>query len=212
MKHVVSCLGLALFFVCGAAWAQERKDEQQQPPPEKRESRPTPAEAASGPAAPVDPKTYSIGPEDILLIQVWREQELTRPVQVRPDGRFTMPLIGDVKAAGLTPEQLAQNITEALGNFINKPQVMVSVQSVQSKKYYITGAVNRTGMYPLVLPVTVLEALSNAGGFREFADTKNIIIMRGTQRLKFNYKDVVKGKKLEQNIPLQDGDHIIVPE
>jgi polysaccharide export outer membrane protein len=161
-------------------------------------------------AAPVDPKSYKIGANDVLAIRVWREPELSQAVVVRPDGMFTLPLIGDVKAGGLTPEELKNSLSEALGKYITKPEVTVSVQQVLSKKYYITGEVSRTGMFPLVVPTTVLEALSGAGGFREFANKKKIIIMRGNERLKFNYNDVIKGKNMDQNIYLQDGDHIIV--
>ena len=162
-------------------------------------------------AAPVDPKSYVIGPEDILLVRVWREPELSSAVQVRPDGKITMPLIGDVQAAGHTPEDLRGKVIEALSEYINKPEVIVSVQSVQSKKYTITGEVNRTGTFPLVVPVTILEALSNAGGFREFANTKKITVLRNGKILKFNYKDVVKGKNMDQNVLIQDGDYIVVP-
>ncbi|HUS06785.1 MAG TPA: polysaccharide biosynthesis/export family protein [Bryobacteraceae bacterium] len=162
-------------------------------------------------AAPVDPKTYIIGPEDILFIRVWREAELSGGVQVRPDGKFTLPLVGEVQAAGLTPEQVTAKLTESLSSFINKPEVVVSLQSVQSKKYYITGEVARTGIFPLVVPITILEALASAGGFKEYANPKKIVIMRGDERIKFNYKDVIKGKNKEQNIMIQNGDHIFVP-
>jgi polysaccharide biosynthesis/export protein len=162
-------------------------------------------------AAPIDPNSYEIGPEDILFIRVWRENDFTGAVQVRPDGMITLPLIGSVKAAGLTPEKLEDQLTTSLTEYINKPEVMVQVQSVQSKKYYITGEVNRTGSYPLIVPTTILEALTNAGGFREFARTNKIVVMRGTERIKFNYKEVIKGKKLEQNILVQNGDYIHVP-
>jgi polysaccharide biosynthesis/export protein len=162
-------------------------------------------------AAPVDPNKYEIGPEDILFIRVWRENDFTGAVQVRPDGMISLPLIGSVKAAGLTPEKLQDELTKSLTEYINKPEVMVQVQSVQSKKYYITGEVARTGSFPLIVPTTVLEALTNAGGFRDFARTNKIVIMRGTDRIKFNYKEVIKGKKLEQNILVQNGDYIHVP-
>lgn len=165
----------------------------------------------AGVAAPVDPNTYKIGPNDVLNIRVWREEGLSGPVQVRPDGKITLPLAGEVKASGLTPEQLRDSVVTALSNFINKPEVTISVQQVLSKKYYISGEMARTGTFPLVVPTTVLEAVANAGGFREFANKKKIIIMRGTERLKFNYNDIMKGKNLEQNILLQDGDHIFVP-
>ncbi len=160
--------------------------------------------------APVDPLTFVIGPEDILAIRVWKEPDLTSAVQVRSDGKITMNLIGEVEAAGLTPEALKQKIVARLTDFINKPDVTVSVQSVQSKKFYVTGEVQRTGTFQLVVPTTVLQALINAGGFKDYADTKKITILRNGQLLKFNYKEVVKGKRMEQNILLQNGDYIIV--
>ncbi len=162
-------------------------------------------------AAPVDPRVYLIGPEDILFISVWREPDFTRAVQVRPDGKFTLPLVGDVMAAGLTPNQLGDVLTKELSKLINKPEVSVSLQSVQSKKYYITGEVARTGSFPLVVPTTILEALTNAGGFHEYAKKNKIYILRGSKRIRFNYNEVIKGKKLDQNILVENGDYIHVP-
>ena len=161
--------------------------------------------------APVDPNTYQIGPEDILGVRVWKEPELSGGVQVRSDGKITLPLVGEVEAAGKTPEQLRKAVVELLSEFIQKPDVIVSVQSVQSRKYYITGEVGRTGAYQLVVPTTVLQALTGAGGFREFANKKKITIMRSGQLIKFNYNEVIKGKNLQQNIFLQNGDYVIVP-
>lgn len=166
---------------------------------------------AQAPPAAVDPKTYVIGTDDVLLIKVWREPEHSGLVTVRPDGMITLPLIGDIRAGGLTPEKLDAEVTQALSKYINDPDVIVSVQAVRSKRYYVTGEVNRPGAYPLVSPVTVLEALTLAGGFRDFANKKNITILRGNQRLKFNYNDVIRGKNPGQNITLQHGDYIIVP-
>lgn len=162
-------------------------------------------------SAPVDPRTYVIGPEDILLIRVWREPELSSAVQVRPDGRITLPLIGELEAAGQTPEGLKTKVVAALQEFILKPEVIVSLQSVQSRKYHITGEVNRSGTFPLVVPTTILEALTNAAGFREFANKKKITILRKGQLLKFNYNDVIKGKNMDQNVFLENGDYIVVP-
>jgi polysaccharide export outer membrane protein len=169
-----------------------------------------PGELTADAPAPVDPKTYKIGVEDVLSIRVWREAELSGNVVVRPDGRITLPLAGEIEAAGLTPELLGQRIAEALSKFLTKPEVIVSVASVQSKRYYISGNVLRSGPVPLVTPTTVLQALSSAG-LGQWAKRSKIVIMRGTERIKFNYNDVIKGKKLEQNIFLQDGDHIFVP-
>jgi polysaccharide biosynthesis/export protein len=182
------------------------------PPPEKVES----AKAAPGPqdtaGAPVDPKVYVIGPEDVLNVDVWREPDFTKPHVVRPDGKITIPLIGDVQASGLTPERLGAQLASFLKEYINDPQVTISVQQVNSKKYAITGGVNKTGSYPLVVPTRVFDALSQAGGFREYANKKDIVIVRGDRRIKFNWDEVVKGKKLEQNIFLENGDTIIVKE
>lgn len=172
-----------------------------------------PLKPAEGPAvaAPVDPRTFQLGAEDIIVVRVWREPELSGQMVVRPDGQISMPLIGDLKATGLTPLQLAALITEKLSKFINGPEVSVSVQTVRSRRYSVTGEVMRPGAYPLVVPTTVLDALTQAGGFREFANTKNITVMRGSKRLKFNYKDVIKGKNMSQNILLENGDYIVVP-
>ena len=162
-------------------------------------------------AAAVDPNKYLIGPEDILFIRVWREPDFTLPAAVRPDGKITMPLIGDVQAGDQTPMQLTKTITELLSKYINNPDVNVIVNDVRSKKYYIDGEVNKPGTYLLVTPTTILEALSNAGGFRDFANTKKIRILRQGNIIHFNYKDVSRGKNLEQNIKVEAGDHIIIP-
>jgi polysaccharide export outer membrane protein len=169
-----------------------------------------PAEASVEAPAPVDPKTYKIGVEDVLNIRVWREAELSGNVVVRPDGRITLPLAGEIEAVGLTPEMLGVRIAEALSKFLTRPEVIVSVASVRSKRYYISGNVLRSGPVPLVTPTTILQALSSAG-LGQWAKKNKIVIMRGTERIKFNYNEVIKGKKLEQNIFLQDGDHIFVP-
>lgn len=188
--------------------AQE-KQQQQQP----QAQAPSLEEAALRKAvgAPVDPKNYVIGAEDILMIRVWREPELSGPVGVRPDGKISLPLLGDVQAGGLTPQKLAESITQGFSNYVTNPEVMVQVASVNSKKYFVSGEVMKPGSFPLVVPTTILEALAIAGGFREYADRKNILILRGTKRYPFNYKDVVRGKNMQQNVPLESGDHIIVP-
>lgn len=180
--------------------------------------------AAAQPAAPVkategkpatglavDPKAYVIGPEDVLSVNVWREPGNSGQFVVRPDGRIAIPLVGEVQAAGLTPERLSAAIAEGLQKVMTHPEVTVGVERVNSKKYFIQGEINRPGAYSLAVPTSVLEALVNAGGFRDFANTKKIVILRGSERLKFNYHEVSKGKNMEQNIPLQPGDQIIVP-
>src|SRR5580700_7690860 len=162
-------------------------------------------------AAPVDPDKYQIGPEDLLFIRVWREPDFTLPVAVRPDGKITMPLIGEVPASGQTPLQLTATLKQLLTQYLNNPDVNVFVTEVRSKKFYIDGEMNRPGWFALVTPTSVLEALSRGGGFREFANTRKIRVLRGGEVRHFNYKDVTKGKHLEQNIAVENGDHIIVP-
>ena len=162
-------------------------------------------------AAPVDPGKYQVGPEDLLFIRVWREPDFTLPVAVRPDGKITMPLIGEVRAAGQTPMQLTATLKDLLNQYLNNPDVNVFVTEVRSRKFYIDGEMNRPGLFALVTPTSVLEALSRGGGFREFANTKKIRVLRGGEVRYFNYKEVTKGKHMEQNIAVDNGDHIIVP-
>jgi len=184
----------------------------QEPKPGEKDTNPVEIKPEIPPvAAPIDPKSYVIGAEDVVAIRVWRENELSGLYVVRPDGKISMPLAGEIDAAGATPELLKQRVVTALLESMTRPEVMVEIRQVNSKKFYITGEVNRPGSYNLVTPVSILEALSNAGGLREFASAKKIVIMRKGERLKFNYKEVIKGKNMEQNIQLQPGDHIIIP-
>jgi polysaccharide biosynthesis/export protein len=163
-------------------------------------------------ALPVDPKTYLIGPEDVLHIEVFRDTDMTRTVAVRPDGKITMPLIKDLQAEGLTPERLGAQIKEALSQFNRDPEVTVTVMAVNSKSFTVSGKVNKVGRWPLVTPIRVFDAIGLAGGFQDFANEKDIQIVRGGDRLKFNYRDYLKGKKeaLDQNVWLQNGDTIVV--
>jgi len=175
--------------------------------------------AAPGPetAPPVKPNDaeYKIGAQDVLRIDVWKEDQLTRTVPVRPDGKVTLPLMNDVQAEGLTPMQLASSISEGLKKYVNSPQVTVTVTEILSRRIYVTGEVARAGAFPLLPNMTVLQALSSSGGFTQFARLKNIYVLRvenGKQvKHAFNYKEVVNGKNDEQNILLQPGDVIVVP-
>lgn len=173
----------------------------------KAEEPPVPPLAGSA----ADSKTYKVGPEDVLFIRVWHEPDFTGPVSVHTDGKFTLPLVGDLQAAGLTPFQIEQNVATALSKYIVKPLVTVIVEEVRSKRYYLDGEVARPGEYPLVAPTTVLEAISKAGGMAGFANEKKIYILRGSKRIPFNYKQVIRGKNMDQNIQLQNDDHIVVP-
>jgi polysaccharide biosynthesis/export protein len=159
---------------------------------------------------------YVIGPQDVLNIDVWKEAELTRTVPVRPDGKISLPLLNDVQAAGLTPDQLAAQITASLRKYVTDPQVTVIVTEINSQRVYIMGEVVRAGAYPLLPGMTVLQALSSAGGFTPFANRKKIYVMReenGKQeKLPFNYKDAVSGKERNQNMmQVEAGDTIVVP-
>ena len=159
--------------------------------------------------------SYKIGAQDVLRIDVWKEPEISRSVPVRPDGKVSLPLLNDVQAAGLTSMELAGVITEGLKKFINNPQVTVSVSEINSRRVYVTGEVTRPGAFPLLPNMTVLQALTSAGGFTQFARIKSIYVLRtesGKQvKHPFNYKDVVNGKRAEDNILLQPGDTIVVP-
>ncbi len=160
---------------------------------------------------------YIIGPEDVLLIRVWAQAEFSGPVVVGPDGMISVQLIGDVKADGLTTGQLKAELEKRLAETaLKNPEVTVQVQRVNSRKYTIQGEVNHPGTFPLTGPMTVLEALVAGGGFHDFANPKRIYILRfkpdgSTEKLSFNYKDVSHGKHMEQNIYIQNGDHIFVP-
>jgi polysaccharide export outer membrane protein len=158
---------------------------------------------------------YKIGPQDVLRIDVWKEDQLTRTVPVRPDGKVTLPLLSDVQAAGMTPVELAGVISEELKKYLTAPQVSVTVSEINSRRVYVTGEVARSGAFLLLPNMTVLQALSSSGGFTQFAKSKSIYVLRVTDgrqiKLPFNYSDVVGGKKPEQNIPLIAGDVIVVP-
>lgn len=160
---------------------------------------------------PFDDRPYILGARDQISVQIYGSPEFSGSHVIRPDGKITMPFLGDVMASGLAPAELGNSIKEKLKKYIVDPDVSVSVAAVNSKEFYIQGEVGRTGAFPLLVPTRVLEALVNAGGFRDFANQKKIIIMRLTgERLKFNYKEVIQGKKMDQNIFLKPGDIIIV--
>jgi len=159
---------------------------------------------------------YVIGANDVLAINVWKEPDITRSVPVRSDGKISLPLAGELQAGGQTPRQLEQEITKRLKSYISDPEVTVIVTESKSQKINILGMVARPGTYLLSGSTTVLDAIAMTGGFKDFAKQKSIYILRpnpdGTQkRFAFNYKEVIKGKSLEQNIRLLPGDTIVVP-
>jgi polysaccharide biosynthesis/export protein len=219
MKHLSGIVGSLLFaLLCSPVLMAQAKDKNSpdQATQKAGENRGDDSSQAKGDAksdlgAPVDPTTFVLGPEDVISIRVWREPDVSGEFAVRPDGKITMALIGEVNAAGSTPKQLTAVITERLSKFINSPEVFIAVREVRSKKFLVSGEVNRPGSYPLVSPTTVVEAIVNAGGFRDFANKKKIIIIRGTQRIKFNYNDVIKGKGNDIDLKVEAGDHIVIP-
>jgi polysaccharide export outer membrane protein len=159
--------------------------------------------------------SYVIGSQDMLDVSVWREPDFSRTVPVRPDGKISLPLLNDMQAAGLTPSQLAAELTKSLNKFVTNPQVTIIVTQINSQRFYILGEAARPGAYTLIPEMTILQALSNAGGFTPYANSKKIYLLREEngkqQKLSFNYKDVVAGKRTEQNIVLKNGDTIVVP-
>ena len=166
-------------------------------------------------ATPV-PDDYVIGPEDVLGITFWREQDMSGDHTVRPDGKITLPLIGDVVAAGLKPETLKQQLQAVSSKYLTDANVTIAVKQINSRKVFVTGEVKKPDSYSLIGSRTVLQMIALAGGLTEFAHPKDITINRvergGAQRVfKFNYKDVAAGKKLQQNIIVRPGDTIIVP-
>jgi polysaccharide export outer membrane protein len=204
-----------LILIAAALLALPAAAQQTAKPKEKKESKPAAgAEEAKVQAATDDP-TYTIGADDQLDISVWKEPELSRGVPVRPDGKISLPLINDVQASGLTPMQLAMSITEKLKKYVAEPQVTVIVRQINSRRIYLVGEVSRAGAFPMLPGMTVLQALSSAGGFSQFANQKGIYILRteGGKQIKipFNYKDAIKGLRPEQNILLKPGDTIVVP-
>jgi polysaccharide export outer membrane protein len=166
-------------------------------------------------AAHVD-SSYLIGANDVLAVSVWKEPDVSRTVPVRSDGKISLPLVGEMQAAGQTPRQLEQEIAKRLQSFITEPEVTVIVTESKSQKINIMGMVARPGAYLLSGSTTVLDAIALAGGFKDFAKQKSIYVLRqapdGTeQRLPFNYKDVIKGKNPEQNVRLLPGDTVVIP-
>lgn len=191
---------------CQDPTAQEKKEE-------SKDSKG--AATTSSVTTGADDPTYKIGPQDVLKIDVWREDQLTRTVPVRPDGKISLPLLNDIQAVGLTPMELAGVIRDELKKYINSPQVTVSVTEINSRRIFVNGEVTKAGAYQLLPNMTVLQALSGSGGFTQFARVKSIYVLRNVNgkptRIPFNYKEAIKGKRADQDIELQPGDVIVVP-
>jgi polysaccharide export outer membrane protein len=163
----------------------------------------------------VTPAGYVIGPDDVLTIMFWKDKDMSGDVIVRPDGKISTPLLNDIQAAGLTPEELRVRINQEAANFLEDPNATVVVKQINSRKVFITGEVEKPGPYALTGPMTVLQLIANAGGFKEYARRDAVVIMRseaGRQvQLTFDYNEVLHGKKLQQNVELKPGDTVVVP-
>jgi polysaccharide export outer membrane protein len=209
--HVTAAISLAFFSISARAQAQAQKDIRSDSAKvlTAGDISPQPTKAAT------DDPNYSIAPEDVLTIDVWKEPEISRTVPVRRDGKISLPLLNDLQAAGLTPTQLGAEIVEKLRATIVHPQVTVIVAQMSNLRIYILGQVNRGGAYPLVPDMTVMQALSIAGGFTPYANVKKVHVMRkenGADKIyPVNCKEVISGRKTEQNIHLKPGDTIVVP-
>src|SRR5580700_9862636 len=168
---------------------------------------------ASAPIA--TPSDFVIGESDVLNINVWKEPEISQSVVVRPDGKISLPLIGEVLVSGLTPVQIQSLLANKLQSILTNPQVTVTVTEIRSRMVSITGEVVKPGAYPLLTPTSVLQLITNAGGLGQFANKKHIFVLRTVdgkqERLPFNYSQVIKGEKPEQNIQLHPGDTVVVP-
>lgn len=218
MKRTLLIAAALLLAATGNTWAapQEQKGEMKGTPVASARNSVDGPDAAKPAVAPAttDP-AYQIGPEDVLDISVWKEPDVSRVVPVRPDGRISLPLINDVQASGMSPQMLAKTIAEKLHKYLNDPQVTVIVTQINSQRVYVVGEVLRAGAFPLTPGMTVLQALSSAGGFTTFADVKKIHVMRLRDgkhtELPFNYRDVLKGDNPDQNIKLEPGDTVVVP-
>jgi len=205
LSRGLGVLTLAVFAAASAA-AQVRA---QQPAD-------APANAASNATAGATvPAGYVIGPEDVLTIVVWREKDMSTDAVVRPDGQISIPLLNDLQAGGLTPDQLKSAIERAASKYVAEPNATVIVKAINSRKVHIVGNVMKAGTYSLAGDMTVLQLIAQAGGLQEWADSKHITVMRKQDGkdtvLNFNYKDVVKQKNLQQNVLLNPGDTVIVP-
>ena len=200
----------------GIAMAQSQKSTPKTPQPKNdpppNADLPTPLVSKSL----ISPNEYIIGASDILEVDVWKEKEISQELPVRPDGKISLPLIGEIQASGQTPLGLQDIITEKLKTYIESPQVTVIVKNPLSHDFNIVGEVARPGSYPLQQSMTVLDSIAAAGGFQTFAKKTKIYVLRPMPggirvRIPFNYKDVIMGRNLSQNIPLKPGDTIVVP-
>jgi polysaccharide biosynthesis/export protein len=217
MKFKAGCparMAAVLILLSGAAFGQSLAKNQNEAEPQ-----PAPA-ASSAPASPIGRThvdNFVIGDGDVLAINVWKEENLSRSLPVRSDGKISLPLAGELQASGRTPLQLEGDIADRLKSYITAPEVAVIVQEIHSRNFNILGQVVKPGSYPLTLTTTVMDAIAMAGGFKDFAKQKGIYVLRQNPKggpeyhYAFNYKDFIKGKNPAQNIMIEPHDTIVVP-
>jgi polysaccharide export outer membrane protein len=216
VSRLATLLACSLTFGVHAAAAQTPRSIA--PPPPRAVPQPPPTTAPGDRARPTQaptPDDYKLQPGDKLRIEVYKDAQLSQSVQVRPDGKITLPLVGDITAMSLTPEDLREKVTAALRDYVNNPVVTVIVVEGTLPTAYVVGEVNHPGPVALQTNMTVLQALAVAGGLKDFADAKNIRILRkgasGQQTIPFNYKDAIKGTG-STSMLLQSGDTVVVPD
>jgi polysaccharide biosynthesis/export protein len=215
MKAMIA-VGIAILLGLATAQveAQNAAKGKEKPAADSSPSQSSPSQASPSQPMSVAGPSYVIGADDVLLVSVWKEPDLTITLPVRPDGNISLPLLNDVAAAGLSPTQLAASITEKLKKYVADPRVTVIVTQINSQKVYVTGEVLHTGAIQLLPNMTVLQALADAG-FTQFANTKGIYVLREEngrqQKIPVNYKRLIKGQAIDQNIILKPGDTIVVP-
>ena len=218
LRWLAALAGLCL--VLSSGWADEPQEQEKAKKPQDKALSAkvdrNPVRVTRRPLVLQPGDDYTIGPQDVLAINVWKEPEISRTVPVRPDGKISLPLVGDILASGRTPVQLKREIAERLKNYLSDPEVTVIVQSVNSRRFNVVGGVASPGTYDLTKRMTILDAIAQAGGPVDFAKLKKIYVLRLLEngerlRIPFNYKQVIKGNNFQQNIELEPGDTIVVP-
>jgi polysaccharide export outer membrane protein len=212
---LTTCL-LTVFAFCGNLKAQVAAPRPTESEVPMAATPVSPAQAETSSNNPNADVSYIIGDDDVLSISVWKDPDLSKQIPVRSDGKISLPLMGEVQAAGRTPSQLEQEITAKLRTYITDPQVTVIVQQINSQKFNILGQVTKPGSYPITAGTTIVDAIATAGGFKDFAKKKSIYVLRQTPegeelRIPFNYEKFIKGKNTANNIALKPHDTIVVP-
>ena len=216
-------LGLSTWLWSGTAFSQPTAGSVKNPSPPQLSTNPSSSPHHSAPAKATEKyslivtQEYIIGPEDVLEITVWRNQDLSKVVAVRPDGRISLPLIGDVIAVGKTPAQLTEEISAKLTEYKENPQVSIVIKEVNSYAIFVLGEVSKPGKYPLKSKTTLLQGITVAGGFTPMAARNKLVVFRfgengqGDDKIKASYDDIVLRDGSKQNIELKPGDTVVVP-